>query len=89
MAQVLKTSIRPPFTLRFTDISRVNATDIHLQVEGLPGSVCTIQATSNFLDWEDVFASGNGPTGILEFIDQDAGNHPNRFYRALTDEYSP
>jgi hypothetical protein len=71
--------------LRFTNISPLNSTNIHLQVEGLPGSVCTIQASSNFLDWENVFASSNGPAGILEFIDQDAGNHPNRFYRALTD----
>jgi hypothetical protein len=75
--------------LRFTDISRVNATDIHLQLAGLPGSVCTIQASSNFLDWENVFASDNGPAGILEFVDQNAANHSNRFYRALTDEYSP
>jgi hypothetical protein len=71
--------------LRFTDISPVNVTDIHLQVAGLPGSVCTIQASSNFLAWENVFTSDNGLTGILEFVDQDAGNHPNRFYRAFTD----
>jgi hypothetical protein len=70
-------------TLLFTDISRVNSTNIHLQVEGSPNSFCTIQASSNFLDWENVFASGNG-TGVWEFVDQDAGNHPKRFYRALT-----
>jgi hypothetical protein len=75
--------------LRFTDVSPLNSTNVHLQVEGLPGSICTIQASSNFLDWENVVASSNGLTGILEFVDQDAANHPNRFYRALTDEYSP
>ena len=69
--------------LLFTDISRVNSTNIHLQLEGPPSSVCTIQASSNFLDWENVFVSGNG-TGVWEFVDQDAGNHPNRFYRAFT-----
>jgi hypothetical protein len=72
-------------TLLFTDISRVNSTNIHLQVEGPPNSVCTIQASSNFLDWANVFASSNGLKGVWEFVDQDAGNHPNRFYRALID----
>jgi len=70
-------------TLLFTDISRVNSTNIHLQVEGPPNSLCTIQASSNFLDWENVFTSSNG-TGIWEFVDQDAGNHPKRFYRAFS-----
>src|SRR5262249_43012178 len=69
--------------LLFTDISRVNSTDVHLQVEGSPNSLCTIQASSNFMDWANVFASSNGLKGVWEFIDQDAGNHPNRFYRAL------
>jgi hypothetical protein len=73
--------------LRFTDVSPLNSTNIHVQVEGLPGSFFTIQASSNFLDWENVFASSNGVTGILEFVDQDAANHPNRFYRALTDKF--
>jgi hypothetical protein len=71
--------------LRFTDVSRVNSTNIHLQVQGLPGSLCTIQASSNFLDWENVFASSNGLTGIWEFVDQNAGNRANRFYRAIID----
>jgi len=75
--------------LRFTDISRVSSTNIHLQVAGLPGSICTIQASSNFLAWENVFASSNGLTGILEFVDPDAANHSHRFYRAITDGYSP
>jgi hypothetical protein len=69
----------------FTDISRVNSTNIHLQVEGPPSSVCTIQVSSNFLDWANVFASSNGLKGVWEFVDQDAGNHPNRFYRAFID----
>jgi hypothetical protein len=71
--------------LLFTDISRVNATNIHLQVEGPPAPVCTFQASSNFLDWDDVFVSGSNAIGVWEFIDQGAANHPNRFYRAHID----
>ena len=71
-------------TLLFTDISRVNSTNIRLRVEGPPSSVCTIQASSNFLDWANVSASSNGPVGVWEFVDHDAGNHASRFYRALT-----
>jgi hypothetical protein len=70
--------------VHITSISREDS-NIHVRVEGPPGSICTIQASSNLLDWENVFISGNGPTGIWEFVDQDAGNHPNRFYRARID----
>jgi predicted outer membrane repeat protein len=69
--------------LLFTDISRASSTGIHLQVEGPPASTCIIQASSNFVDWENVF-SGNGLPGVWDFVDHDAANHPNRFYRALT-----
>jgi hypothetical protein len=68
--------------VQITSISRVDS-NIHLRVEGSPGWICTIQASSNLVDWENVFTSSN-ETGIWEFVDQDAGNHPNRFYRALT-----
>jgi hypothetical protein len=71
--------------LLFTDISRVNSTNIHLQVEGPPNLTCTIQASSNFLGWANVFAASNGLKGVWEFVDQEAGNHPNRFYRAFID----
>jgi predicted outer membrane repeat protein len=70
--------------VRITGISLVDTTNVHLRVEGPPGSTCTIQASSNLLNWENVFVSGNG-TGVWEFVDQDAVNHPNRFYRALID----
>jgi predicted outer membrane repeat protein len=75
------------YNLRFTDISRLNSTNIHLQLQGRPGSICTIQASSDFLHWVDAFAPSNGPAGIWDFVDQDAGNHPNRFYRALVDHH--
>jgi hypothetical protein len=67
-----------------TSISRVDS-NIHVRVEGPPGSICTIQASSNLLDWENVFVSSNGATGIWDFVDHDAGNHPIRFYRARID----
>jgi hypothetical protein len=67
-----------------TSITRVDS-NIHVRVEGPPGSICTIQASSNLLDWENVFVASNGVTGIWDFVDQDAGNHPIRFYRARID----
>lgn len=69
--------------LKITAITRVDSTNILLRVEGPPGSICTIQASSNFVDWENVFVSSDQATGIWEFVDEDAANHPNRFYRAL------
>lgn len=67
---------------RFTDISPLNTTNIHLQVEGLPGSLCAIEASSNLLNWESVFVSDRGQVGLWEFVDREAGKHPKRFYRS-------
>jgi hypothetical protein len=72
--------------VRIASITRVDAVNIniHLRVEGPPGSSCTIQASSNLLDWENVFVSTSNAMGTWDFIDHDAANYPNRFYRALT-----
>jgi hypothetical protein len=71
---------------RITSIARINSSDIYLRVEGRFGAVCTIQASSNLVDWENVFVSGKAAvgTGAWEFADQEAANYPNRFYRAFT-----
>jgi len=71
--------------LRIADVSRVGLADIHLRVEGPSGSACTIQASSNLLDWENVFVCGSNAMGAWDFIDHDAANYPNRFYRARID----
>jgi hypothetical protein len=70
--------------VRITGISRADS-NIHVRVEGPHGSVCTIQASSNLLDWEDVSVCGSNAMGAWDFIDHDTANHPNRFYRARID----
>jgi hypothetical protein len=52
-----------------------------LQWSGLPGSACTVQASTNCLDWANVTNLVLSANGILEFIDADAAKYPSRFYR--------
>ena len=40
-----------------------------------------IQATTDFLDWQDMGSVTNW-NGLAPFYDRDAGQHPWRFYRA-------
>jgi hypothetical protein len=68
--------------VRIVSISRAELGNIRLRVGGPPGSSCTIQASSNLLDWENVFVCGSNSMGAWDFVDEDAANYPNRFYRA-------
>jgi hypothetical protein len=52
-----------------------------LQWSGLPGSACTVQASTNCRDWANVTNLVLSANGILEFIDADAAKYPSRFYR--------
>jgi hypothetical protein len=52
-----------------------------LQLSGLLGSACTVQASTNCRDWANVTNLVLCANGILEFIDADAAKYPSRFYR--------
>ena len=70
--------------MRLTLLSQANSAGVHLRLQGLARSVCTIQASTNLIDWEDVSVSSIGltGTGTCEFVDPNAANYPKRFYRA-------
>jgi hypothetical protein len=73
----------------FTDISRVNSTNIHVQLEGLPGSLYTIQASSNLVNWGTVSVSDRGLVGLWEFLDRDAVKRGKRFYKGFASNLLP
>ena len=53
-----------------------------LQLASMAGVPCSIQASTNLLDWATVFTT-NGPTGIILWTDPAAGVFPQRYYRAV------
>jgi len=52
----------------------------NLQLLVVPGSNYVLQASSNLLDWTPI-ATNPATTNILQFIDSNAPNYPNRYYR--------
>jgi hypothetical protein len=49
---------------------------------GIPGQRFVIEASTNLSHWSPVFTNTIF-TNILEFIDSEAGNYSDRFYRAV------
>lgn len=54
--------------------------DYYLNVQ--PDQRYVIQASTNLVNWENV-STNESPDTLLFLVDQDAPNHPHRFYRAL------
>jgi hypothetical protein len=55
---------------------------LHLRLLNLAGAgPVLIEASSDLITWKPVYTSGQ-VVGTLEFLDADAANHPQRFYRA-------
>lgn len=60
----------------------MSSNGFYLRVDGTGGTVpIIIDASSNMLDWQPIFT--NPPAySAFQFLDADATNQPQRFYRA-------
>lgn len=72
-----------PERARFEQVSRLPDGSIHLLWSGEPGWSYTLEAATNLdaLNWT-VLGPISGSNGWFDFVDQDATNAPQRFYRA-------
>ena len=68
---------------RFTGMGTQSSTNFWLEMRGTPSAVCTLQVSSNLMDWTTLSTSGLGINGLWEFVDQDRQRYPRRFYRAV------
>lgn len=72
-------------TLNIRGIDMLSETDGHVRIRfvGIPGRLYEIQATENLgQPWQTIATTTADSVGRYEFIDEDAGNYPQRFYRA-------
>ena len=51
-----------------------------LKLSGAAGQVCALENSSNLVEWSEVMELFL-PGGELEFIDLQAGQNPQRYYR--------
>jgi hypothetical protein len=77
----------PPPRVWFTEIGGLQSgtnsgTNCWLQICAPPRVLCTLQASTNLVNWAYITTQTLGPSGLLEIIDQDAHRYPRRFYRA-------
>ena len=56
---------------------------VRLQFFDVPGHETTIQATTNFPNWQDIGTAVADPDGICRFDDTNAPSYSSRFYRRL------
>jgi len=57
--------------------------DVRIRFVGVPGREYEIQATEDLSEWTKIGTAIADSVGLYEFIDEDAGNFDQRFYRAV------
>jgi len=60
-----------------------SGTNSWLQLNGSPGSPCTVQASTNCVSWVNLTNLCVGADGTLDVIDNDAADYAFRFYRLM------
>lgn len=53
-----------------------------LQLTTAPNMTVSFQASTNLADWQTLSVTNSG-SGVISFIDYDAANYQNRFYRSV------
>lgn len=65
--------------------ARLDATGIFtLELAAEKGRTCTLQASSNLAQWENLATATAGADGRVIFADRDASSHRTRFYRVAS-----
>lgn len=64
-------------------VSPENDGAAELVMAGAPGRTYRIDVSDNLLEWSELTVVVATPTGIIEILDIEAKNQPQRFYRAV------
>ena len=55
---------------------------VHIRFTGTAGQTYEIEGTEDFVQWTPLWQT-NSPNGFISFLNDGAGEHPHRFYRAI------
>ncbi len=69
--------------MAFPSLALARASNGAVQLAFAPAFTCQVESSTNFSNWQPVFATNNVSTStlLLEFTDTNAANLPLRFYR--------
>jgi hypothetical protein len=65
------------------DISDCGNTGVRLRMGVNPGATYEVQATADLVNWTTIRTVTATSTGVIDALDSDARNYPQRFYRAI------
>jgi hypothetical protein len=80
---IARVSAKDVLTAKMGGTQRLADGRLRMQLTGLIGRTCVIQASTNFTDWRAI-GLFDFKQNHEEFIDPDAARYSRRFYRALT-----
>jgi subtilisin family serine protease len=69
-------------TIRVATIPTGSGVPFQLLVSGGLNRTCTVEATTNLIDWSSIFTNTTLMDGTFDFADDQSTNWPQRFYRA-------
>ena len=78
---VVLTRVRP--ALSITNLTRLG-TNVQFTALGIPGVNYVIEASTNLVSWLPVSTNIPGTNGLVTFVQTNASQFPQRFFRALT-----
>ena len=61
----------------------LDSSQFHFRVSGAPGAAYVVEASADFVEWTPVFTNTVSSTGYFDFVETQAGNFPQRFYRTV------
>lgn len=73
------TVVTPPTVMDIVSSGPLAGAMFGLTVNLDPGYTYTVEASTNLTDWQGIATLT--AAGLVDFVDTDATNHPNRFYR--------
>jgi Tfp pilus assembly protein PilE len=65
------------------DASNLDSSGAELNMAGVPDRVYQIQASTNLVDWVNLYTVTADPAGLIQVLDAAARDYPQRFYRAI------
>ena len=74
---------RVPWERLQVDISDCGNTGVRLRMGVNPGATYEVQATADLVNWTTIRTVTATSTGVIDALDSDARNYPQRFYRAI------
>jgi hypothetical protein len=74
--------LSPPISL--ASVPGTNGTPFQLHLSTGASRICIIESSPDLVNWSPIFTNTTTTNGTFDFVDNDATNAVQRFYRAVS-----